>query len=377
MTARVPTCHPSRPHKAKGLCGPCYYKERNSGGAQVAADTLDELRQELAEAKADLGAARERLAAFEPVGRPMGSVAVPKWAVPGPRSGPRTKPHHATPTLLLTDTHFGEVVRPEEIFRFNEYNSAVAERRLKYTFERAGVIVRRYMGGLDIDGIVVAMGGDMLTGFIHDELADTNDERAPETVVHFAPLIAAGLKALADEFGHVYAPAVSGNHDRNSQRKRHKRRAQDSWTWILYHWVRQLVAEDDRIEVDIAEGPDLTYKVYDTTYLLTHGDQFHGGTGISGVLSPLMLGQHRKTRRNAGLGQPYDIMVMGHWHQTLYLPGVFVGGTMKGYDEYAFAMNLPMDRAPGGARQSLWLTTPERGPTILSSVDCEPGGWRP
>jgi predicted phosphodiesterase len=390
---RRPTCHPDRPHQARGLCKPCYDYQRAHDGqlpptdeeqaarweleaAEAAQEVLEQRDEALRQIRAltDHNAElRGRIELYEPAGRMPGSVYIPEWAIPGADSPLRTKTHYGTPTLLMTDLHFGERVRKEEMYLYNEYNVELSEKRLRYTTERAAVVVRRYMGGLDIDGIVVAYGGDMVTGIIHEELQDTNDERPAETVVRMAPLLAADLLALADEFGHVYVPCVSGNHDRNSLKRRHKRRAQDTWTWVLYHWVKQLVSHDPRIVVDIAEASDLVYKVYDTTYLLTHGDQFHGGSGIAGALSPLMLGNHRKSKRNAGLGQPYDVMVMGHFHQTLYLPGVIVGGCMKGYDEFASNCNFP----PEPARQSLWMTTPERGITLMSSVDCDPGGWRP
>ena len=392
---RSATCHPERPERSRGLCSPCYQKAQRAGidrtigraigqprDAQEPETPLDPQAQAQAALKverartaaleSDLQEARLRIAAYEPEGRLPGDVAIPKWSIP-PKGKRGTRGHHATPTLLLTDTHFGEVVNPAEIFRANAYSTEIAERRLRYTVERTGIVVREYMGGLDVDGIVVALGGDIITGTIHDELADTNDERPPETIVRFVPQIAAGLKALADEFGHVYVPAVSGNHDRTQKRPRHKSRAQDSWSWIIYHWLRQLVADDERITVDVAEGSDLLYQIYNTRFLLTHGDQFKGGSGIAGVMSPLALGNHRKGKRNQALGVPHDIMVMGHFHQTLYLPGVFVGGAMKGYDEYAFDLNF----LPEPPRQSLWLTTPERGVTIKSHIDCEPAGWAP
>jgi hypothetical protein len=69
-----------------------------------------------------------------------------------------------------------------------------------------------------------------------------------------------------------------------------------------------------------------------------------------------------------------DLMVMGHFHQMLDLPGVIVGGAMKGYDEYAFGLNL----RPEQAAQMMWVQTPERGKTITIPVllqDREAEGW--
>jgi hypothetical protein len=115
-------------------------------------------------------------------------------------------------------------------------------------------------------------------------------------------------------------------------------------------------------ETYFAEG----YGSHNTRYLLTHGDQFRGGSGISGSMSPLLLGSHRKTRRQAAAGKPYDVMVLGHWHQNIFLPsrGLLVGGCLKGYDEYAYVSNFE----PEPPQQALWITTPEHGITFSAPV---------
>jgi hypothetical protein len=87
-----------------------------------------------------------------------------------------------------------------------------------------------------------------------------------------------------------------------------------------------------------------------------------------------MLGKHRKTVRQMATSQPMDQMVMGHFHQLLTLPGLTVGGSMKGYDEYAFGLNLN----PEEAAQALWITTPERLRTVSIPVflqDRAKEGW--
>jgi hypothetical protein len=47
---------------------------------------------------------------------------------------------------------------------------------------------------------------------------------------------------------------------------------------------------------------------------------------------------------------------------------------MKGYDEYAYGLNL----RPEPARQAFWVTSPEHGPTITAPVflqDRDEEGW--
>jgi hypothetical protein len=61
---------------------------------------------------------------------------------------------------------------------------------------------------------------------------------------------------------------------------------------------------------------------------------------------------------------PMETMVIGHLHQLINIPGVIMGGTMKGMDEFAFGINVP----PADAAQAMWITTPERAQTIWMPI---------
>ena len=51
----------------------------------------------------------------------------PKWLTP---KKPRGK-HHATLVAILSDTHFDEVVNPDEVGGLNAYNRVIATQRLE------------------------------------------------------------------------------------------------------------------------------------------------------------------------------------------------------------------------------------------------------
>ena len=71
---------------------------------------------------------------------------------------------------------------------------------------------------------------------------------------------------------------------------------------------------------------DVSVQHYDHHYLLTHGDQFRGGSGISGILTPLSLGAFRKSKRQQAVDDPFDTMLLGHFHQYMTIPGILVNG---------------------------------------------------
>ena len=283
-----------------------------------------------------------------------------------------------TPTLFLSDLHWGEHVYPEQINGINSYNLPVARARLKRTFTQTVRLLRDYLADGAYEGIVVALGGDMMSGNIHEELRETNDAHILACVADLHDHMVAGLEMMADEFGRVFVPCVVGNHGRLDKKPRAKGAVRDNFEWILYHYIQKHFANDDRVTVIISESLDYVYKVHNHTYLLTHGDQFRGGSGIAGPMTPWALGDHRKRKRQDAIKQPFDTMIFGHWHQLFWGNGSFIcNGSLKGYDEYAFRSNFSVQEA----MQALWITHPEHGITFQMPVladespACETRNW--
>lgn len=301
---------------------------------------------------------RKRLQLVESLGEM--EMARPGWLAPKRRS----KKHRATASLLLSDLHLDEVVDPAQVEFANKYDRRIAELRLKRVFERTIIVARDYVAGVEWDGVVCWLGGDIFSGNIHEELKETNEATILESLDHWLPRLADGIDMLAGEFGKVHVPVVPGNHGRMTRKPIAKNRAQDNFDWYVGKALAREFKSDDRVTFQVSDAPDTDVAIYDTQFLFTHGDQFRGGSGIAGMLSPLMLGKHRKTSRNMQLGRPFDWMVMGHWHQYASVQGLIINGSLKGYDEYAFVSNFGYE----DPRQAFWVTTPEHGITISAPI---------
>jgi hypothetical protein len=271
-----------------------------------------------------------------------------------------------TPTLFLSDLHWAENVDPAQVNYTNQYNIEIARQRLYRIFETTVRLLRDYLApGAGYHGIVVPLGGDMLSGNIHDEIRENNDEQVLAALADLHDHLVEGIELLADEFGRVFVPCVVGNHGRLDRKPRAKGAVRDNFEWILYHFIARHFEDDDRVHVVVSESLDYIYRVHNTRYLLTHGDQFRGGTGISGAILPWSLGDHRKRKRQDAINQSYDVMIFGHWHQLFWGGGSFIcNGSLKGYDEYAYRMNLPFQKA----MQALWITHPDAGITFQMPV---------
>lgn len=282
------------------------------------------------------------------------------------------------PTLFASDWHWGEIVDPQQIGGVNKYNLAIAQDRMRTMVEVTIDLLRNHVKAERYPGIVFALGGDMVSGDIHEELTATNEAEMMPVVLDLWGALSWAIEQLADEFGHVFVPCVSGNHGRNTHKIRAKGRNFTSFDWLLYQFLAKRFEGDKRVRFQIPDGSDCLYSVMGHRYLLTHGDQFRGGDGMIGALGPIMRGDHRKRGRNQQIGMTFDTMLLGHWHQLIQLQRLIVNGSLKGYDEYAYTNNFPFEPP----RQALWLTHPQHGITFSAPVNVErpakaakPGAW--
>lgn len=289
------------------------------------------------------------------------NVEVPKWLAKPTKA---VSDFAGVPTLFASDWHFGEVVRPAEIGGVNEYNMAIAKERARTFVTVAIDLLRRHLAGGKYPGVVFILGGDMLSGDIHEELSETNEVPTMPALLELVGVLGWCIRTLADEFGAVFAPCVTGNHGRTSRKPRAKRRNHTNFDWLLYQLLARYFESDKRVSFLIPEGPDAYFKIFGTRYLLTHGDQFRGGDGMIGALGPIARGDKKKRARNVQTDKSFDVMLLGHWHQYIHMNRFIVNGTLKGYDEYADANNFDVEPA----QQALWITHPEHGITFRMPV---------
>lgn len=279
---------------------------------------------------------------------------VPAWLTPKPG---RTKKHRATALLMLSDLHLDEIVDPLAMAGMNAYDREIATRRLERVVDGTVMAATRMVSGVQWDGIVVALNGDILTGEIHDELARTNEAPTAASVTYWVPRLASALTHLADTFGRVHVPCTDGNHDRTYKKIPAKQRAESSWAWVVYNWLADMVRGDKRISFDIDPSEGRVYPIYDTWFHQIHGDGFRSAGGIGGIYPSMLKYLHRMNDVWASAGKRIDVHLIGHWHQYLTGPNFLVNGSLKGVDEYALHSGF----RPEPPRQAFAVVTPERG----------------
>lgn len=334
--------------------------------ARMLRSQLAKTKDELTETVSDLHATEQSLALFQaPIQRPP-------WLTPK-----KLAPRAGTLLAVLSDTHYGEVVRPEEMGNYNKFDLAIAEQRTERFFRRLIRVARDYFAGVKYDGIVLALGGDLVSGDIHEELVQTNEISTNETVLWAVPRLAAGIEMLSKEFGQVHVASVPGNHGRDGKIPRYKGRSAHNADTLIAHLVARQFQGSANVTFDVPRSIDATFKIYDFTFALEHGEELQkkfAGNAEIGALGPLMRGTNRTKVQRAAEGTKIDYCIWAHFHQLLDLPGrgFIANGSLKGYDEYArgnkFQPEPPQQFV--GIVDPVWGVT-QKAPLILGDRKAE------
>lgn len=308
----------------------------------------DDLKGRVRDLEAQLAAVKRDNVTAKRIREMIGGLAdelpePPKWVV---RSTKKGSP--GVPLTLWSDWHVGEVVDKEQTGGINEFNLEIAQQRVRLLVEKIIDLCFNHQTNPDYPGIVVCLGGDMISGLIHQELVENMEGPFASQLFETYGLLKWALGTLADRFGQVFVVAVVGNHGRLWHKPRAKNRVHDSFEYLIYNFLRQsfcptdsagkrLPGYDDRLRFFIPDQTDAYFTVAGHRFLLTHGDSTgaKGGDGIIGALGPIVRGEKRVREVAGYVDDHYDTALMGHYHVKVSLDNVIVNPTLKGYDEFA------------------------------------------
>lgn len=278
---------------------------------------------------------------------------------------------HGTPTLMLSDYHWMETVNPAEVFYSNEYNHAIAIERHQRVIDRTIYLLKEKLSCSTYPGIVVILGGDMVSGIIHPELQETNEHGPMVMMLDCADHLAEGIRKLQAAFGKVYVLGVPGNHGRLTMKSYAKLNAVYNCDWGIYQMIERFLkplVDKGNVVFNCPPVRDLTFSVEGHSYRLSHGDQFGGGSAIGvGALGPVMRGDMRKrtmAMKMPGRTEEYETLIVGHYHQLNMLFRLIMNGSLKGFCEFAMSCNFSWEPA----QQALWLTHRNHGPNHFMPV---------
>jgi hypothetical protein len=294
---------------------------------------IAKLKREVEHLAHELSEAGTRAEVMEALARP-----VPKIKGPSQRGGR----HEAAAVIVASDWHVEASVLPETVNYLNAYDEQIARLRCNRFIHGAQSLIEVHRSKAEIRTVVLGVIGDVIEGWIHEELMATN-WCAPLEAVRFAKeLLIHTIDSLLedDQIEHLSVPCQIGNHGRLTVKRAPGVAIPTSLEWLLYVQLSEHYAKNERVAIGVPSGLVTYTEVWDYTLRWEHGDSFRSQGGIGGLTIPL-----NKLLARRDQDRPADMTHLGHWHT--YTPSMrsVINGSLKGYDPYALSMGLPFERA--------------------------------
>ncbi len=238
---------------------------------------------------------------------------------------------------LVSDMHMGEVVSSDELNGVNAFDPDICRDRMKRYFEAACVVGKRWASDTKCEGALLALGGDLISGNLHEELTISNALTSPEQVIAATEIIAAGIIQLRLAYNRVHVVSVPGNHGRTTHKSTAKLYSRLSYDTMIAAMLAERFRGDKHITFQYGPAKDQIAPIFGRSVLLTHGDKLgsRGGMGFAGPNLPIVRGTKKVEAQQARLGRRPDLILMGHFHTSSNPGGVLANGSVVGYGEYA------------------------------------------
>ncbi len=231
-----------------------------------------------------------------------------------------------------TDWHVEERVFKEAVNGKNKFDLKIAETRIKCFYSGIVENIEYQNHRKRVSELWHPLLGDLLTGYIHEELLETNTLSPVEACVFLQEMICSGIDFLLKETGlPIYLPTCCGNHSRTTVKKRIKTSHKNSFEWMLYMTLARYYKSEPRVTFKIGEGYHNICEIIGRKVRFHHGDSMRYQGGVGGVTIPVnkSIAQWNKL-------EAVDLDVFGHFHQFLFhYPSWVCCSSLIGYSEFS------------------------------------------
>lgn len=243
---------------------------------------------------------------------------------------------NAAYVMLASDWHMGERVRPETVGNRNEYNPDIAQERAQQFFESNLTMLNAARSAWRIDTGVLWLGGDLMTGYIHEEYEEDNFLSPVEESLLVFRTLNAGFRYLLDksDLETILVPTSHGNHGRTGKKLRISTSQRNSYEWQLYRFLEEHWKNEPRLKFQVANGYHNVVSIFDRRIRFHHGDQVGYQGGIGGLSIPVNKRIGRQAKADA---EQVYLDCLGHFHSLQFPKDFIVNGSLIGWNAYAEA----------------------------------------
>ena len=240
--------------------------------------------------------------------------------------------HEATAIAIASDWHCEEPVTLESTNGLNEYNLDVFDTRSKWFFRNLHNLMDKEARDVPIRNLVLAVLGDLITGSIHHDGAESNQLGPMDAIALVGDTIIGGVTQLVkdtDKSVTVTLVLKPGNHSRITPKQRVHTEHENSLEWLIYHFIAKQFAKDPRVRVVRERNLLTNLEVHGRMLRFTHGHAFHYSGGVGGITIPVLkkIAEWDKGR------QAYRTF-FGHLHTYFEGPNFTANGSMIGYNPF-------------------------------------------
>jgi hypothetical protein len=207
-----------------------------------------------------------------------------------------------------------------------------------------------------------------MTGYIHEELMESNSLSPTEACVFLQDMICSGIDLLlAKTRLPIFIPTCVGNHGRTTAKKHIKTSHKNSYEWLLYMTLAKRYEKDRRVHWNVGQGYHNIQTILGRKVRFHHGDGLRYNGGVGGITIPV-----NKSIAQWDKASPVDVDIFGHYHTFLWGYNKWVScGTLMGYNEFSVEIKsdfqhptqtfIVMDRLYGITDAfPIFLTKPKR-----------------
>ncbi len=279
--------------------------------------------------------------------------------IPRERGGVR----EMTAVVLASDWHVEERVDPESVAGRNKYDLEIASDRVDRFFQAVAWHIEHQRGSkrIAIRDLILWLGGDLMTGYIHEELVESNQLSPTQTILWLLPRLEAGIRMLLErlDLASIVLPCSFGNHGRTTLKSRIQTGFANSYEWLMYHDLAARLRDEKRVRFEITASAHQYVRVYDKMLHFHHGDSltYHGGVGGIGI--PLLKAVPQWDRTVQA-----DVHCIGHFHQLRDYGRAVVNGSLIGFGPYSQSIRAEFEPP----QQALFYMDSRRGKTMMTHL---------
>lgn len=265
---------------------------------------------------------------------------------------------------LFSDAHIEETVDPASVLGKNEYNVKIAETRIKNYFNNLATCINKD----HVDELIFASLGDIMSGYIHPELEQTNGLTPSEATIKAQSLIYCGLDFLFKNtnLNSIKFIGIVGNHSRTTKKIQHSNGYKLSYEWIMYQNIKNMceitglpvefnIPESEMVVVDMPDG---------NRFVFVHGYQIKSsGSGTVCGIYPALNRLAMKWDRTFS----QDKIYLGHFHTCVSIPNATVNGSIIGFNSFALSNGFTYEEPA----QMYEVFDSERGLLLTRKIYCD------